>query len=284
MCIGTDDVDEIVRTVELIASSYGGINLEDIAAPRCFAIERRLRESLDIPVFHDDQHGTAIVVLAGLMNALAVVGKELGEVRVVVLGVCAAGTAIIRLLLAAGTGDVTAVDRDGILTEDSRLDEDRAWVAAHINRARRSGGLAGAMAGADVLVGVSGAGLVDAAELASMADGAIVMALANPDPDVDPDLARRHAAVVATGRSDQPYRINNVLVFPGFFRGLLRSGATAITESMELAAARALASVVGDSERSATYIVPSVFNHAVVPAVSDAVEAAARVDASASVP
>ena len=277
VCIDSHDVDEIVRTVELIAPSYGGINLEDIAAPRCFAVERRLRASLDIPVFHDDQHGTAIVVLAGLLNALRVVGKALGDVRAVVLGVGAAGTAITRLLLAAGIGDVTAVDRQGILTPATPgLDDDRAWIAAHTNFARRTGSLADALAGADILVGVSGAGLVTGEHLASMGERAIVFALANPEPEVDPAVARRHAAVVATGRSDQPNQINNVLVFPGFFRGLLRAGATAISEQMELAAARALAGVVGDTERAATYIVPSVFNPGVVPAVSGAVEAAAH--------
>ncbi len=280
VCIDSHDVDEIVRTVELIAPSYGGINLEDIAAPRCFAIERRLRASLDIPVFHDDQHGTAIVVLAGLVNALRVVGKAFGEVRAVVLGVGAAGTAITRLLVAAGIGDVTAVDRQGILTPATPgLDDDRAWIAAHTNLARCTGSLTDALAGADVLVGVSGAGLVTAEHLASMGEDAIVFALANPDPEIDPVVARRHAAIVATGRSDQPNQINNVLVFPGFFRGLLRAGATAITQQMELAAARALAGIVGDGERAATYIVPSVFNPAVVPAVSGAVEAAARQDA-----
>ena len=285
VCIDSHDVDEIVRTVELIAPSYGGINLEDIAAPRCFVIERRLRAALDIPVFHDDQHGTAIVVLAGLLNALRVVGKELGDVRAVVLGIGAAGTAITRLLLAAGIGDVTAVDRQGILTgTTSGLDEDRAWVAAHTNLADRTGALGDAIAGADVLVGVSGPGLVSAEHLSSMSEGAVVFALANPDPEVQPAIARRFAAVVATGRSDQPNQINNVLVFPGFFRGLLRSGARTITEEMELAAARALAGVVGDNERSATYIVPSVFNPAVVPAVSDAVEAAARRSTGATAP
>jgi malate dehydrogenase (oxaloacetate-decarboxylating) len=285
VCIDSHDVDEIVRTVELIAPSYGGINLEDIAAPRCFVIERRLRAALDIPVFHDDQHGTAIVVLAGLLNALRVVGKELGDVRAVVLGIGAAGTAITRLLLAAGIGDVTAVDRQGILTgTTSGLDEDRAWVAAHTNLAGRTGTLGDAIEGADVLVGVSGPGLVSAEHLSSMREGAVVFALANPDPEVQPAIARRHAAVVATGRSDQPNQINNVLVFPGFFRGLLRSGARTITEEMELAAARALAGVVGDNERSATYIVPSVFNPAVVPAVSDAVEAAARRSTGATAP
>ena len=275
--IDAKDPDDVVRIVKALEPTFGGINLEDISAPSCFEIEQRLVEAMNIPVFHDDQHGTAIVVLAGLLNALRVVGKALGDVRAVVLGVGAAGTAITRLLLAAGIGDVTAVDRQGILTPATPgLDDDRAWIAAHTNFARRTGSLADALAGADILVGVSGAGLVTGEHLASMGERAIVFALANPEPEVDPAVARRHAAVVATGRSDQPNQINNVLVFPGFFRGLLRAGATAISEQMELAAARALAGVVGDTERAATYIVPSVFNPGVVPAVSGAVEAAAH--------
>ncbi|MCU1490373.1 MAG: Malate dehydrogenase (oxaloacetate-decarboxylating) [Acidimicrobiaceae bacterium] len=273
VCLDTQDTDEIVRIVECIAPVYGGINLEDIAAPRCFEIERRLRRSLDIPVFHDDQHGTAVVVLAALTNALRVVGKAMPTVRVVVLGVGAAGVAITRLLLAAGIGDVVAVDRQGILTRDmAELDDDRAFVAANTNNECRSGGLTEAVQGADVLIGVSGAGLIDESHLRAMGPDSIVFALANPDPEVDPVIARRHAAVVATGRSDEPNQINNVLVFPGLFRGLLNVGARKITEEMELAAGRALAEVVGKDELSPAYIVPTVFNPAVVKAVSGAVE------------
>lgn len=272
VCLDTQDVDEIVRTVEIIAPSYGGINLEDIAAPRCFEIERRLRASLDIPVFHDDQHGTAIVVLAGLINACRVVGKQIEDIRVVVLGVGAAGTAITRLLIAAGVGDLIAVDRQGILTSDmTNLDEDRAWVAAHTNRDQRRGNLTSAVVGADALIGVSGRGLVTEEHLAVLARDAIVFALANPDPEVDSAVARRHAAIVATGRSDEPNQINNVLVFPGLFRGLLNTGAKEITQEMELATARALADVVDEDELSVAYIIPTVFNPEVVTAVSRAI-------------
>ena len=273
VCLATQDVDEIVRIVECLAPVYGGINLEDIAAPRCFEVERRLRRSLDIPVFHDDQHGTAIVVLAALTNALRVVNKKMASARIVVLGIGAAGVAITRLLIAAGVGDIIAVDRPGILTPDlPDLDDDRAWVAAHTNREGRSGGLAEAMQGADVFIGVAGPGLLDETHLAAMAEDPVVFALANPDPEIDPALARRHAAVVATGRSDEPNQINNVLVFPGLFRGLLNVGARKITEEMELAAGRALAAVVGEDELSPAYIVPTVFNAGVVPAVAGAVE------------
>ena len=279
VCLATQDVDEIVRIVECLAPVYGGINLEDIAAPRCFEVERRLRRSLDIPVFHDDQHGTAIVVLAALTNALRVVGKTMENARVVVLGVGAAGVAITKLLLAAGVGDIIGVDRLGILTPElADLDDDRAWVAAHTNREGRSGGLTEAVKGADVLIGVAGAGLVEEAHLTAMASDPVVFALANPDPEIDPALARRHAAVVATGRRDEPNQINNVLVFPGLFRGLLNVGARKITEKMELAAGRALAAVVGEEELSPAYIVPTVFNAGVVPAVAGAVERVASAD------
>ncbi len=277
VCLATQDADEIVRIVECIAPVYGGINLEDIAAPRCFEVERRLRRSLDIPVFHDDQHGTAVVVLAALTNALRVVDKALKDVRIVVLGVGAAGTAITKLLLREGAGDVVAVDRQGILVESmTDLDETRRWIAENTNVDGLTGGLSEAIAGADVLIGVSGPNLVTEEHLASMGKDAIVFALANPDPEVDPALARRHAAVVATGRSDEPNQINNVLVFPGLFRGLLNVGARKITEELEIAAARALAAVVAEHELSPAYIVPTVFSPAVVPAVSSAVEAVAR--------
>lgn len=272
VCLDTQDVDEIVRTVEIIAPTYGGINLEDISAPRCFEIERRLRASLDIPVFHDDQHGTAIVVLAGLINACRVVGKRFEDIRVVVLGVGAAGTAITRLLLAAGVGDVIAVDRQGILTSDmADLDEDRAWVATHTNREQRSGDLTSAVTDADALIGVSGRDLITEDHLELLAKDAIVFALANPEPEVPWEVARQHAAIVATGRSDRPNQINNVLVFPGLFRGLLNTGAKEITEEMELVVARALADVVHQDELSVAYIIPTVFNPEVVSAVSRAI-------------
>ncbi len=273
VCLATQDTDEIVRIVECIAPVYGGINLEDISAPRCFGVEQRLRASLDIPVFHDDQHGTAIVVFAALTNALRIVGKALKDVRVVVLGVGAAGVAITKLLLGQGVGDVIAVNRGGILSEQrSDLDEARCWVAAHTNMERRQGDLSNALAGADVLIGVSGPNLVTEQQLRTLAPDAIVFALANPDPEIDPVIARRFAAIVATGRSDEPNQINNVLVFPGFFRGLLDARATRITEEMEIAAGNALAEVVTDEELSPDYIIPTVFNSGVVAAVSSAVE------------
>jgi malate dehydrogenase (oxaloacetate-decarboxylating) len=277
VCLATQDVDEIVRIVECIAPVYGGVNLEDISAPRCFEIESRLREALDIPVFHDDQHGTATVVFAALLNALRVVGKKMQDIRVVVLGVGAAGVAITKLLLAEGVGDVVGVNRRGILAEkDASLDEPRRWLAAHTNVEKRTGNLADAMAGADVLVGVSGPNLVTEEHLKAMAPDSIVFALANPDPEVDPVLARRYCAIVATGRSDEPNQINNVLAFPGIFRGLLDVGAKHVTEEVEIAAGRAIADVVTPAELSPVYIVPTVFNPSVVPAVSAAVERVAR--------
>jgi malate dehydrogenase (oxaloacetate-decarboxylating) len=277
VCLATQDADEIVRIVECIAPVYGGINLEDISAPRCFEIESRLRETLDIPVFHDDQHGTATVVFAALLNALRVVGKEMRDIRVVLLGVGAAGVAIAKLLMAEGVGDIVGVNRTGILSkDDARLDEPRRWLASQTNAEQRKGSLADAMVGADVLIGVSGPNLVTEEDLKALAPDSIVFALANPDPEVDPVLARRYAAIVATGRSDEPNQINNVLAFPGIFRGLLDVGATKVTEEVEIAAGRAIADVVTASELSPTYIVPTVFNPAVVPAVSSAVERVAR--------
>jgi len=270
--LDTQDTEEIIRTVKAIAPAYGGINLEDIAAPRCFEIERRLRESLDIPVFHDDQHGTAVVVLAALRNALRVVGKPLGECRIVVCGVGAAGSAIIRLLLAEGPGAVLAVDVEGIVHSGRPgLDENLAWIAAHT--AGIPGGLADAMAGADVFIGVSAPDLLGEDELRSMAPDAVVFALANPDPEVDPALAQRHAAVVATGRSDYPNQINNVLAFPGVFRGLLDAQARDVTDALLRAAASAIAGAV--AEPNPSFIVPSVFDPEVAPRVARAVRDAA---------
>ena len=278
VCLATQDVDEIVRIVECIAPVYGAINLEDISAPRCFEIESRLRELLDIPVFHDDQHGTSTVVYAALLNALRVVGKQMKDIRVVVLGVGAAGVAISKLLLAEGVGDVIGVNRNGILREDdSRLDDARRWLAANTNAQKRSGSLADAMTGADVLIGVSGPKLVTEEHLKLMAKDSIVFALANPEPEVDPVVARRYAAIVATGRSDEPNQINNVLAFPGIFRGLLDVGAKRVTEEVEIAAGRAIADVVKPTELSPDYIVPTVFNANVVTAVAAAVEGVLRV-------
>ncbi len=277
VCLATQDVDEIVRIVQCIAPVYGGINLEDIAAPRCFEIEARLRDLLDIPVFHDDQHGTATVVYAALINALRVVGKEMSEVTVVVLGVGAAGVAISKLLLAEGVGDIIGVNRHGILDpSDERLDADRRWLAEHTNKHARRGDLGAALSGADVFIGVSGPDLVSEEQIKSMAKDSIVFALANPDPEIDPVVARRHAAIVATGRSDEPNQINNVLAFPGIFRGLLDAGAQHISEEVEIAAGRAIADAVKPSELSADYIVPTVFNPSVVKAVAAAVEETVR--------
>jgi malate dehydrogenase (oxaloacetate-decarboxylating) len=277
VCLATQDVDEIVRIVECIAPVYGGINLEDISAPRCFEVESRLRELLDIPVFHDDQHGTSTVVYAALLNALRVVGKELKDIHVVVLGVGAAGVAISKLLLAEGVGDIVGINHNGILVEgDTRLDSARQWLAANTNSQKRSGTLADAMAGADVLIGVSGSNLVTEEHLKLMAKDSIVFALANPDPEVDLALARRYAAIVASGRSDEPNQINNVLAFPGIFRGLLDVGARRVTEEVEIVAGRAIAGMVKDSELSPEYIVPTVFNANVVTTVAAAVEGALR--------
>jgi malate dehydrogenase (oxaloacetate-decarboxylating) len=276
VCLDTQDTEEIIRTVQILAPGYGGINLEDIAAPRCFEIESRLRELLDIPVFHDDQHGTAVVVLGALRNALRVVGKDLTDCKIVVCGAGAAGSAIIRLLESSKPGDVLAVDVDGIVhLGRPGLDDNLAWLAEHTNSARVTGTLADALVGADVFIGVSAPNLFGAAELETMADRAIVFALANPDPEIDPAIAARHAAVVATGRSDYPNQINNVLAFPGIFRGLLDAQARDITDAMLLAASAAIADVV--AEPNPSFIVPSVFDPAVAKAVAEAVRGAARV-------
>jgi malate dehydrogenase (oxaloacetate-decarboxylating) len=276
LCLATQDVDEIIATVVNIAPIFGGINLEDIAAPRCFEIERRLTELLDIPVFHDDQHGTAIVVTAALINALKIVGKRLEDVRVVCLGVGAAGTAVTRLLIAAGVGNVIGVDREGILSEDTPgLSPAQQAYAASTNRNRVTGGLRDALAGADVFIGTSVGGALDADLVRSMAPRAVVFALANPEPEVQPEAIEEWAAVIATGRSDYPNQINNVLCFPGFFRGLLDSGAGQITDAMKLAAAHAIADVVG-ADLQSEYIIPSVFNRDVAPAVAAAVSGEAR--------
>ena len=272
ICLDTQDVDEIVRTVQLLAPVFGGINLEDIAAPRCFEVERRLRELLDIPVFHDDQHGTAIVVLAALTNALRVVGKQLGGVRVVLSGAGAAGSAIARLLLTAGVRDIVVCDIDGVVhTGRDGLDPHRQWLADNTNPGGRTGTLVGALAGADVFIGVSAPGILTGDDVATMADRAVVFALANPDPEVDPADARRTAAIVATGRSDEPNQINNVLAFPGVFRGLLDAGARDVDLQMEAAAAQALADVVRPDQLNASFIVPSVFDPDVTTAVAAAV-------------
>ncbi|MET0238164.1 MAG: NAD-dependent malic enzyme [Kibdelosporangium sp.] len=279
--LDTQDTEEIIRTVELIAPAYAGINLEDIAAPRCFEIEARLREKLDIPVFHDDQHGTAIVVVAALRNALKVVGKPLDRCKIVVCGVGAAGSAIIRLLLHKKPGDIVAVDINGIVHAGrGDLDSNLANIAERTNKDGISGSLHDALVGADVFIGVSAPNLFGAEQVKTMATDAVVFALANPDPEIDPLEAQQHAAIVATGRSDYPNQINNVLAFPGVFRGLLDAHARTITDSMLLAAADAIADVADGDRINASFIVPSVFDAAVAPAVAEAVRKAAASEAA----
>ncbi|MGY1722378.1 NAD(P)-dependent malic enzyme [Blastococcus sp. SYSU DS0533] len=272
--LSTTDVDEIVETVAAIAPSFGGINLEDISAPRCFEIEARLRERLDIPVMHDDQHGTAIVVLAALRNAARVVGRELADLRVVVSGAGAAGVACTKILLEAGVGEIAVADSQGILHAGREVTGTKQWLVENTNRGGFAGTMVSALEGADVYLGVSG-GSVPEAAIASMADNCIVFSLANPTPEVDPGMAAKYAAVVATGRSDLPNQINNVLAFPGVFRGAIDAGATRITEEMKLAAATAIAGVVGDDLRP-DYIVPSPLDRRVATAVAEAVGACAR--------
>jgi len=277
ICLDTQDTDEIVRTVKAIAPVFAGINLEDISAPRCFEIEARLRAELDIPVFHDDQHGTAIVCLAALSNALKVVGKKIEDVHLVLSGAGAAGTAVLKLLFAAGLKNATVADQQGVIyagREDIEEGSNLAWVASATNKAGNKGTLKEAIVGADVFIGVSAGNLLVAEDIAKMNSGAIVFALANPNPEIDPAQAALHAAVVATGRSDFPNQINNVLAFPGVFRGLLDAGATVITENMLLAAAKALATCVEPDELNASYIVPSVFHPDVAQRVADAVRLA----------
>jgi malate dehydrogenase (oxaloacetate-decarboxylating) len=285
ICLDTQDVDEIVRAVELIAPVFAGINLEDISAPRCFEVEQRLRARLDIPVFHDDQHGTAIVVLAALLNALKVVGKTLPDVRIVMSGAGAAGMAILAVLLEAGARDVVMADKDGVIHAGREgLAPELVSVAERTNRSGRTGELRDVLAGADVFIGVSAPNLLTGDDIATMAEGSIVFAMANPVPEVDPLAAAEHASVVATGRSDFPNQINNVLAFPGVFRGLLDAQSHSITIEMLLAAAHALADVVTPDELNASYIVPSVFHPDVSGAVASAVSAAVRATGSSVLP
>lgn len=277
VCLDTQDVDEIVRTVQLIAPVYGGINLEDISAPRCFEIEARLRELLDIPVFHDDQHGTAVVVLAALRNALKLVGKDLATSKIVLNGAGAAGTAIARLLVLAGAKNIIGFDRQGVIDRNRESsNEMRQWFIENCNPEGFSGNLSEAMKDADIFIGVSAPNVLTEADVSSMAKGSIIFALANPDPEIDPVIARKHAAVVATGRSDQPNQINNVLAFPGIFRGLLDAGAQQITDEILVACADAIASCVSESQLNASFIVPSVFDANVVKAVTEAVKLHAK--------
>ena len=278
ICLDTNDTDEIVATVQRLAPSFGGVNLEDISAPRCFEIEDRLKELLDIPVFHDDQHGTAVVVLAALENALRLTGRAHADTRVVISGAGAAGVAVAKILLAAGVTDLVVTDRRGVLhsARGDLTDVKQSLAQETADKTGRQGSLADVMQGADVFVGVSG-GTVPEEVVATMADDAVIFGLANPNPEVHPEVAHRHARVVATGRSDFPNQINNVLAFPGIFRGAFDVRATAITENMKLAAADALAGLVGE-DLSEDLVVPSPFDPRVAPAVASAVAEAARKD------
>ena len=272
VCLDTQDVDEIVRTVQLLAPVYGGINLEDISAPRCFEIEARLRELLDIPVFHDDQHGTAIVVLAALRNSLKLVKKNLSDVKIVLSGVGAAGNAVARLLVLDGAKNIIGFNVDGVIHPDMNSDDPmQRWFIEHSNKDNFQGTMAQALVGADVFIGVSASNILVESDVAAMAKGSIVFALANPDPEIDPAIARKHATVVATGRSDQPNQINNVLAFPGIFRGLLDANANKITDKLLVAAATAIADCVSPEQLNTSFIVPSVFDPQVVTAVAAAV-------------
>lgn len=277
ICLDTQDTEAIIATIKNLAPAFGGINLEDISAPRCFEIEQRLRKELDIPVFHDDQHGTAVVLYAGLLNALKLTGRTLSETRIVICGIGAAGTACTKMLLAGGAQHIVGVDREGILTADREYDNPMwQWYAENTNAQRKSGGLAEALNGADVFIGVSAGGILTRAHIETMAKDPIVFAMANPEPEIRPELAEDIVAVFATGRSDYPNQINNVLCFPGIFRGALDSRAATINEEMKLAAAEAIASVISDEELSPMYIVPSVFNTRVVEEVRRRVIQAAQ--------
>lgn len=265
ICLDTKDPDEIVRAVKWMAPAFGGINLEDIASPRCFEIEERLKAELDIPVFHDDQHGTAVAMLAGLYNALKITGKDIRSIRVVVVGIGAAGTACCKMLLAAGVRDLIAVDRCGALVAGEHYTNPQwQWLAQRTNPEKRRGGVSDVIAGADVFVGLSGPGVLSVDDLRRMNKDPVVFALANPEPEIEPEIAEPHVRVLATGRSDYPNQINNVLCFPGMFRGVLDCRARTINEEMKLAAARAIASTVEDDELNEHYIVPGIFNERVV--------------------
>jgi malate dehydrogenase (oxaloacetate-decarboxylating) len=279
ICLDTKNVDEIVETVIRIAPIFGGINLEDISAPRCFEVENRLIEALDIPVMHDDQHGTAVVILAALINSARVVKKELSDLNVVVVGSGAAGTATMKMLMAAGVKDVVAVDREGALNRsDTYTNSHWTWLAENTNKQNKRGTLSEVLKGADVFIGVSAPGILKAADIIGMARDPIVFAMANPTPEIMPDLAAPHVAVMATGRSDFPNQVNNLLAFPGIFRGSLECRARRITDRMKIAAANAIADIVDDSERNAEYVIPSVFDSRVVDAVAKAVINAAIED------
>ncbi len=278
ICLDTTSVDGIIEAVVAIAPVFGGINLEDISAPRCFEVEERLKERLDIPVFHDDQHGTAVVVLAALQNALKIVDKKMSDLRVVIAGVGAAGVACAKIVMEAGVPHVVGVDRKGAIWEGREdLNSAKQWFAENTNPDRVSGSLSDVLPGSDVFIGVSGPGLITADDVRKMAPGSIVFAMANPDPEIRPEEVEGIASVIATGRSDYPNQINNVLCFPGIFKGALEAGATAITENMKLASAKAIASAVGD-DLAPDFVIPSVFDKRVAQLVSEAAAEAARLD------
>jgi malate dehydrogenase (oxaloacetate-decarboxylating) len=287
ICLDTKDTDEIVETVERIAPGFGGINLEDISAPRCFEIEERLKASLDIPVFHDDQHGTAVVVLAALLNACRLTGRDLMDLRVLVIGLGAAGVAVTKILIEAGVQEIIGCDSQGALSTeradyvDGTMTPIKRWYAEHTNPEKISGGPAEAIAGTDLMIGLSGAKVIDAAALSTMRPDPMIFAMANPNPEVSPEEAAPYARIIATGRSDYPNQINNVLCFPGVFRGALDVRAEQITEPMKMAAARAIAQIVTDEQLCEEYIIPSCFNRDVAPAVAEAVAAEARASGAA---
>lgn len=286
ICLDTQDTEGIITAIKAIAPAFGGINLEDISSPRCFEIEQRLREELDIPVFHDDQHGTAVVLYAALINALKVVGKSVKNLKVVVCGIGAAGVACSKILMSAGVKNIIGVDRLGSLTADQTYDHPMwQWYASNTNPERRSGSLQDVIHGADVFIGLSAGGILKRADVQAMAERPIVFAMANPIPEILPEEAEDIAGVIATGRSDYPNQINNVLCFPGIFRGALDCRASAINEEMKLAAAEAIASTVTDKERSRHYIIPSVFNQQVVSGIRDLViQAAIRTGVARRIP
>ncbi|OME86334.1 NAD-dependent malic enzyme [Paenibacillus sp. FSL A5-0031] len=276
ICLDTQDTEQIIATIKAIAPGFGGINLEDISSPRCFEIEERLREELDIPVFHDDQHGTAVVLYAALINALKIVNKPIDDIKVVVCGIGAAGVACTKILLSAGVTNIIGVDRNGAITAGTDYDNRMwNWYAEHTNPNRIEGSLRDVIQGADVFIGLSAGGLLRREDVMAMAENPIVFAMANPTPEIKPEEVEDIVGVIATGRSDYPNQINNVLCFPGIFRGALDCRATTINEEMKLAASEAIASAISDEERSKHYIIPSVFNQAVVKAIRDLVIRAA---------
>jgi malate dehydrogenase (oxaloacetate-decarboxylating) len=284
ICLDTQDAEEIVRAVELMAPTFGGVNLEDISAPRCFEIEDRLKASLDIPVFHDDQHGTAVVTMAALFNALKIVGKPIEQLRALVVGLGAAGVAVTKMMLEAGVTDIVGCDRAGAVSterqdyESGEMNSAKRWYAEHTNPGKVAGTPAEALDGMDIFIGLSGPGIIVGDDLEKMNDDAIVFAMANPTPEVMPEDAAPHVRIMATGRSDYPNQINNVLCFPGIFRGALDAGAQQITEAMKLAAAKGIAAVVTDDDLAEDYIIPSVFNRDVAPRVAEAVVEEAKRD------